>query len=754
MSGLALLPAKFAGEDSYFGGSAPLPESAGWAIVLGFGVAMTAFTMFMVELDKKYVGTKVTSEFFNTAGRSVKTGLTASVIVSQWTWAATLLQSSNVAWQYGVSGPFWYASGATIQVLLFGVLAIELKRKAPKCHTVCELVDARWGPTAHKVFIFFCFLTNVIVSSMLILGGSATMNALTGMNINWASFLIPLPVIFYTLQGGLKATFLASYIHTAVIFLILVTFCFTVYVKEYSSDIIWMKLQEVVGYSTAQCECIYSDEYPACWYSMGYTTTTMKTFFADGDLTCGHVANNDGGSYLTMNSMGGLMFGIINIVGNFGTVFCDQSYWQSAIAAKPAAAHKGYLLGGLVWFTIPFSLATSMGLASLALQLPINAGEAGSGLVPPAVAHYLFGNAGAVLIAVMLFMAIVSTGSAECIAVSSLFSYDIYRKYLNPSATGEELKKVSRYVIAAYGLFMGVLAVGLNNIPGINLGWVYCFMGTVIGAAVYPLWTLLTDKNSNGNGAIAAAVGGTIIAVISWFVACVVKFDGVINVANLGAIEVALTGNVAALFSSFVIHTVAGMMAPQNYDFVTMKEITMVEDDQSGLDPADYDDKILLKAREWVVKWGFTFSFVMVVVWPALAAPAGVFTKGYFAFWIFVALAWGFVATAVIIVLPLQESMDDIMMVCFGIMGKTWVSKSSLAAEEAAAAAELLKSAQDSAAASAIELQALKDAPPPVYEEEPPAAEAKEDPLPPPPPAASTVENDDAPNSGCGVTGC
>lgn len=38
----------------------------------------------------------------------IKTGLTASVIVSDWTWAATLLQSANVAWLYGVSGPFWY----------------------------------------------------------------------------------------------------------------------------------------------------------------------------------------------------------------------------------------------------------------------------------------------------------------------------------------------------------------------------------------------------------------------------------------------------------------------------------------------------------------------------------------------------------------------------------------------------------------------------------------------------------------------
>ena len=32
---------------------------------------------------------------------------------------------------------------------------------------------------------------------------------------------------------------------------------------------------------------------------------------------------------------GGLVFGIVNLVGNFGTVFCDQAYWQSSVAAKP-----------------------------------------------------------------------------------------------------------------------------------------------------------------------------------------------------------------------------------------------------------------------------------------------------------------------------------------------------------------------------------------------------------------------------------
>lgn len=36
-----------------------------------------------VWLEKRYVGSKLTSEWFNTAGRSVKTGFIASVIVSQ-----------------------------------------------------------------------------------------------------------------------------------------------------------------------------------------------------------------------------------------------------------------------------------------------------------------------------------------------------------------------------------------------------------------------------------------------------------------------------------------------------------------------------------------------------------------------------------------------------------------------------------------------------------------------------------------------
>jgi urea-proton symporter len=86
-----------------------------------------------------------TFEWFSTAGRSVKTRLIASSVVSVWTWAATLLQSSTVAYKFGISRPFWYAAGASIQVINFAILAMELKWKAPSSHTFPEMIYARFG---------------------------------------------------------------------------------------------------------------------------------------------------------------------------------------------------------------------------------------------------------------------------------------------------------------------------------------------------------------------------------------------------------------------------------------------------------------------------------------------------------------------------------------------------------------------------------------------------------------------------------
>ena len=137
-----------------------------------------------------------TSEMFSTAGRTVKSGLVASAVVSSWTWAATLLQSSAVAYQYGVSGPFWYASGATVQIILFATIAIELKRRAPNAHTFLEVIRARYGAVTHVVFMVFGIFTNILVTSMLLTGGSAVVTSVG------ADTILCLQVLTTTADGG------------------------------------------------------------------------------------------------------------------------------------------------------------------------------------------------------------------------------------------------------------------------------------------------------------------------------------------------------------------------------------------------------------------------------------------------------------------------------------------------------------------------------------------------------------------------
>ncbi|XBJ24695.1 hypothetical protein VPH35_002517 [Triticum aestivum] len=470
-------------------------------------------------------------------------------------------------------------------------MAIEIKRKAPNAHTVCEIVRARWGARAHLVFLAFCLATNVIVTAMLLLGGSAVVHALTGVNVYAASFLIPLGVIVYTLAGGLKATFLASYIHSVVVHAVLLVFVFLVYTSSSSLGSPKVVYERLLVVASAARDC-------------------------SGDLSrsgqsCGPVHGNLKGSYLTMLSSGGLVFGIINIVGNFGTVFVDNGYWMSAIAARPSSTHKGYLLGGLVWFAVPFSLATSLGLGALVLDLPITAAEAAKGLVPPATATALMGKPGSVLLLTMLFMAVTSAGSAELVAVSSLFTYDIYRTYVNPGASGKQILLVSRAVILAFGCSMGVLAVVLNLV-GVSLGWMYLAMGVLVGSAVIPIALLLLWSKANAFGAMLGTISGCVLGVIVWLTVAKVQY-GRVNLDTTGRNAPMLAGNLVSILLGGAVHGVCSLVSPQNYDWESSRRITTVES-VAAEDDDELQEAKLVHAKRWIVKWGLVFTVVIVVL--------------------------------------------------------------------------------------------------------------------------------------------
>lgn len=99
--------------------------------------------------------------------------------------------------------------------------------------------------------------------------------------------------------GGIKATFLTDYVHTVVILVIILTFAFTAYATS-----------SVLGSPGAVYDALVA---------------AAERHPVDG---------NAEGSYLTMRSKEGAIFFVINIVGNFGTVFMDSEWNHESVCVK------------------------------------------------------------------------------------------------------------------------------------------------------------------------------------------------------------------------------------------------------------------------------------------------------------------------------------------------------------------------------------------------------------------------------------
>jgi SSS family transporter len=605
-----------------------LSEGIGYVIFLGMGLIMALVVTLLVRAETKWLGTKKTFEWFSTAGRTVKTGLIASSVVSAWTWAATLLQSSTVAYQFGISGPFWYAAGASIQVILFAILAMELKRKSPSSHTFPEMIYARFGKHSHKVFLFFALMTNTIVTAMLVLGGAAVVNSLTGVDIYVAAFLIPVGVIIYTFFGGLKATFLAEYLNTVFLFTVVLVFVIAVYFLN----------PQIGGIS-----------------GMFAKLTDVAAIKP--------VEGNFAGSYLTMASSGALVFGIINIVGNFGTVFVNQAHWQRAIAAAPKSAFKGFMIGGLAWFAIPFTLATTLGLAAVAIGISLTPEQIGMGLVAPTAASQVLGDLGAILLLTMLFTAVTSAGSAELISVSSLVTYDVYRTYFKPSATGRGLMRISRFTIIGFGIGMGLLALILLQV-GASLQYVYLAMGVLIGSAVVPISLAIVWKRTNKVAATTGALVGLVCGLTIWLASSYV-FYGTVSVSTTSQNIPLLAGNVTSIVAGGIVTFLGSLIKPDNFDFRLMKQKIMIVDAKiRRAIEHESNEEYLKRWSKFGYKFGIALTLTLVVAWPVPLYLSGyVFSKEAYIAWVGIAVTWAATAASVIVLLPLIESRVGIVKV-------------------------------------------------------------------------------------------
>jgi len=126
----------------------------------------------------------------------------------------------------------------------------------------------------------------------------------------------------------------------------------------------------------------------------------------------------------------------------------------------------------------------------------ITAADSGSGLTPARVAVAMLGVPGAWILLIMLFMAIVSTGCAEIIAVATILTYDVYCEYLNPTLKSDRMRNRQTFYATVSGTTgeVGVAALAIKSNEKIPLSEVAASLTSLEQANILPEGRVFTDE--------------------------------------------------------------------------------------------------------------------------------------------------------------------------------------------------------------------------------------------------------------------
>ncbi|KAF1814416.1 SSS family solute:Na+ symporter [Eremomyces bilateralis CBS 781.70] len=523
-----------------------LPQSAGYATILVGGAFFAVLMNGITWVQKRYTSfdpRKV--EEFSSASRSVKTGMMSVGITSAWVWAAVFLQTGTLTYLYGISVPWWFGMGGFVEIAAFAFISSKIKVNASGASTYLQVAKVRFGTLGHLAYMFAALVANFVVGSEILIGGSGVIAGLTGISEYAAIWLLPLVVVVYVLTGGLRATFVADYLHCCILFSCLLVLVLATYTR---GDVIGSpgKLYDLLLQA--------SKEAPA--------------------LGNGHE------SYLSFRSEGGMYYAVTAATSFFGLSFCDQSYWQRSIAARPAGTSKAFIFAGCFFFSVAFGIGSSMGLAARALvtnpAFPtypngLSLAQIGAGLAGPFASVTILGKAGPVMYTIIAFMATTSALSAQLVAVSTIFSYDIYREYVNKSATNVQMMRINHAVVICWAIFLAGIDTAFAYI-GLDLNFLFYLMAVCTSGAVFPIGLLMCWTRLNKAGAVLGVLGGLVMGFVAWLVTAVTT-KGIVSITTLTDSKVILSGSLSALGSGAIISILLSLIKPASFDFELTRAI-------------------------------------------------------------------------------------------------------------------------------------------------------------------------------------
>ncbi|KAL2841902.1 Sodium:solute symporter family-domain-containing protein [Aspergillus pseudoustus] len=692
-----------------------VPQGTAYGLLIGLGVLFCGVILIAIRVQKAYLSEdSATSEMFMVANRSVGTGLTASAVFSSWMWINETVLSAAMCYRYGLAVPLWWGSGLCFQIALMAALGVMAKIRVPYAHTSLEIIKMRYGTVGHLVFIVLNLTNNVFGCASMILVGSQLVYGISGMHFVAATILIPLGVVLYTAVGGLKATFLTDFLHTAVALILIIFFTLKILTHD------------AVG-------------------GLGGLYDKIVATASEN-----YISGNYEGSLITMKSKEAIIWGLILKFGNLALVVMDTAFWQKSFASEVNSTVPAYNLAAVAVFGIPWGLGTVIGLSARALHrteifptfpADITQAEVEAGLVMPYLVKGLIGDSGIVAFFVLLFMALTSTVSSSMIAVSSILSFDLYKTYFNPKATDKKLLQASHITVVFHAIFITGISIALNY-GGANMTWIGYFRPILSCPGIIPLGLTLFWDGQTKLAAILSPVLGFFTGLAIWL-GTAYSLYGEVNMTTTGEGLPALYGAIGSFFSPALYSVVISLYKPYKFDWREFLRIELAEEAQlhaddtpsisdaetkspsgtetpksdttgSNADPErsaanqneksvrvsarprtsptqlslddirhPFSEETLKDLNRWMkIAWAIFVVLVLVtfVLWPMPLYRDYIFTKSFFSGWVSVSIVWQFFAFFAVVLYPLYDGRYEIAKGAKGI----WQSTKDLLARKKA----------------------------------------------------------------------
>ena len=426
-----------------------------------------------------------TSSAFFVAGRSLGPGLILASMLAANIGAGTTVGATGLAYRDGLSA-WWYVGSAGIGSLIFAfTVAPRLWRLAKEhdFYTTGDYLEFRYGPAVRAVATALVAIGSLSLLAGQLIAGATIINIITGAP-RWAGSLIggAIMTIYFT-AGGLLGT---AWVNTLQLIVMLGGFLVA----------LPFALDAVGGLGALGGEAV-----PASFTAFTYSS-----------------GPGSGWTWL-------ILLGPAFIISP-GLI--QKAYGGANVSAvRTGVALNAVLLLAFAFVPVLFGMIGRTAIPGIADQ---------NAVLPTVLTQLLPAWLGALALSAV-FSTEVDTSDAILFMISSSASQDVYKRFVNPAASDQQMLRVGRATAVMGGIAGVLLSIVLQTI----IGALVVFYSLLVVTLFVPVLGGLYTRRAGTREALAAIAAGVVtLAVVRFWIARSPWLDPAL--AGIGAAAAAFTG--------------------------------------------------------------------------------------------------------------------------------------------------------------------------------------------------------------------